>query len=299
MTALQLALIAGAICALGPILLLLRYAPRYPALGAYLEASSGAASSARPITSDGSASTLEDRLGYWVQRHAGHWVKAPELELELLGVPTHKYLAQRVLFAGVGLVLPAVLTAVLYAAGLRPPVAIPVVASLALAFGLSFVPLSNARGEAAKARTEFSFILGAYMDLVALERRAGSSPRQALEQAAEIGDSWVFRRLAEELAHSRLSGVMPWERLRVLGERYGVPELTELAHIMQIAGSESAGVYDTLKQRSKAMRKAHLARELTRANETSTRRSGPLALLGVVFMGLLIVPALLTVAGSL
>ena len=42
-----------------------------------------------------------------------------------------------------------------------------------------------------------------------------------------------------------------------------------------------------------AMRKAHLARELTAANETSTKRSAPIALLGLVFLALLVVPALL------
>lgn len=298
MTTLQLALIAGAICALGPILLIVRYAPRFPALGAYLEASSETGA-ARPQTPDQSGgTTLEDRLGYWLQRRVGPWVKVPVLELELLGVAQHKFLAQRAMFAAVGLALPALLTAVLYAFGLRVPFAIPVVASLGLAVGLSFLPVTNAHAEAERARHEFSFLLGAYMDLVGLERRAGSAPRQALEQAAEIGDSWVFRRLAEELAHSRLSGVTPWERLRVLGERYEVIELTELAHIMQIAGTESAGVYDTLKQRSKAMRKANLARELTKANEQSTKRSAPLALLGVVFMGMLLAPALLAVAGA-
>jgi len=73
-----------------------------------------------------------------------------------------------------------------------------------------------------------------------------------------------------------------------------VNELTELAHIMRIAGNENAGVYETLKQRSKAMRKAHLARELSAANETSTKRSAPVAVLGLVFLALLVVPALLS-----
>ena len=177
--------------------------------------------------------------------------------------------------------------------GVPMPIGIPVVGSLLLAVVLSFIPDYNVRDNARKARAEFTYVLGSYMDLVAMERRAGTSPRQALEDAAEVADSWVFQRLAEELTHSRLSGVAPWDRLGALGERYMVTELTELGHIMRIAGTESAGVYETLKQRSKAMRKAHLARELTAANETSTKRSAPIALLGLVFLALLVVPALL------
>lgn len=64
---------------------------------------------------------------------------------------------------------------------------------------------------------------------------------------------------------------------------------------MRIAGAESAGVYETLKQRSRALRKAHLAKELTEANATSTKRDAPMAALGVVFMLMLITPALLSI----
>lgn len=294
MSTLQIALIAGALMAIGPVLLIARYAPRHPALGAYLDAATGPtryeAATAETV-SDG----LEDRVGYWLQRRIGSAVKTPTMELELLRIPTHRFLAQKVSFAIIGLVFPTIVTALLYVMGLRPPIAVPVIVSLALAAALSFVPEYNVRRAASRARAEFAYMLGAYMDLVALERKAGSSPRQALEQAAEVADSWVFRRLAEELAHSRLAGISPWDKLRELGERYSVTELTELAHIMKIAGAESAGVYETLKQRSRALRKAHMAKELTAANETSTRRHVPIAVLGFVFLAMMVTPALLSV----
>ena len=62
---------------------------------------------------------------------------------------------------------------------------------------------------------------------------------------------------------------------------------------MKIAGQESASVYTTLAERSKAMRKAHLAHEITTANEISTRRSIPMTLLAMVFMAALLIPGLL------
>lgn len=295
MTDLQLALLAGILIAVGPALLIARHAPRHPALGAYLESSGSSAGV--ELTSDTSAvarRSMEDQLGYWLQRRLGRYIQVPQVELEMLRIPVHKFLAQKSTFAAVGLFLPTVMSALLFVLGVKLPIGIPVIGSLLLAVGLSFIPDYNVRDNARKARAEFTFVLGSYMDLVAMERRAGTSPRQALEDAAQVADSWVFQRLAEELTHSRLSGVAPWERLGTLGERYMVTELTELAHIMRIAGTESAGVYETLKQRSKAMRKAHLARELTAANETSTKRNAPIALLGLVFLALLITPALLS-----
>lgn len=298
MTTLQVALISGALMMIGPVMLIARYAPRHPALGSYLDAASG---SATPHSLDATAATesrVSDRLGYWLQRHLAGWVQIPRAELEILQTPVHKFLADKATFALIGLVLPPVMSVLLRLMGVAMPIGIPVIGSLALAAGLSFIPDATVRSETKKAREEFVFVLGSYLDLVSLDRRAGTAPRQAMEQAAQVGDSWVFKRLAEELAHSRLSGVPPWERLKVLGDRYMVPELTELGHIMRIAGTENAGVYETLKQRSKAMRKAHLAKEITAANETSTKRSAPVALLGMVFTLLLAAPAVLALLSA-
>lgn len=299
MTTLQLSLLAGMLIMTGPVLLLFRYAPKHPALGTYLEAINSTQTTAGPMGTD-MEEGLEDRLGLWLQRHVGNRLSVPRDELEILRIPVHKFLAQKALFGLVGLMIAPVLGALLWAIGVSVPIGLPVVGSLALAIGLSFIPDLNARTDAQKAREEFRYVLSTYMDLVALERRAASSPspRQAMAQAATVGDHWVFRRLDEELAHSRLSGIPPWDRFRQLGETYQVNELIELGNIMRIAGDESASVYETLSQRSKAMRKAHLAKELTAANEVSTKRSAPVALLGGVFMLMLLAPALLGLLGT-
>ena len=81
------------------------------------------------------------------------------------------------------------------------------------------LPDYNVRDDAKKARAEFARALGAYIDLVALERHSGSGTRQAMEVAADVGDSWVFPRLGEELARSRWSGLPPWEALHTLADR--------------------------------------------------------------------------------
>lgn len=297
MTTLQVALLSGALMMIGPVILIARYAPQHPALGAYLESASGS-SAALPSAEAKGTETPANRVGFWLQRHLGGWVQVPRTELEILQIPVHKFLADKAIFALIGLILPPVMSVVLLLLGVAMPISIPVIGSIALAAGLSFLPDTQVRNETKKAREEFVFVLGSYLDLVSLDRRAGTAPRQAMEQAAQVGDSWVFKRLASELANSRLSGAPPWERLKILGDRYMVPELTELGHIMRIAGTENAGVYETLKQRSKAMRKAHLAKEITAANETSTKRSAPVALLGIVFTLLLAAPAILALASS-
>ena len=178
------------------------------------------------------------------------------------------------------------------------PLYIPVFASIALAAVMFLLPDYNARDDARQARTEFSRALGAYIDLVALERHNGAGPRQAMEAAATIGDSWVFTRLSEELARTRWSGLTPWEALRALADELGLPELDDLADIMRLSGEEGAQVYASLRARSAAMRTAMLNTEKARANEVAERMTIPMSLLGVIFLAILVAPALMRVIGG-
>jgi Flp pilus assembly protein TadB len=161
-----------------------------------------------------------------------------------------------------------------------------------------FLPNYNAVDDARKARLEFSRALGAYIDLVALERNNGSGVRQAMEAAAVVGDSWVFRRLSEELTRSRWSGQPPWDALHALAEELGLPELDDFADIMRLSGEEGASVYANLRARSAAMRAAMLSDEISEANAVGERMTIPGSLLGVIFMALLVAPSLLRMFSS-
>ena len=112
------------------------------------------------------------------------------------------------------------------------------------------------------------------------------------EVAATVGNSWVFRRLAEELARSRWNGVAPWEALHTLADQLGLTELDDVADILRLSGEEGAAVFEQLRARSAGMRSA-LLHELARANEINERLSILMSLLGVIFLALLVAPALL------
>ena len=128
---------------------------------------------------------------------------------------------------------------------------------------------------------------------MALERNNGSGVRQAMESAAEVGDSWVFTRLSEELTRSRWSGQPPWDALHALADELGLPELDDFADIMRLSGEEGASVYTNLRARSAAMRTAMLNDEIAEANAVGERMTIPGSLLGVIFMALLVAPSLL------
>ena len=226
------------------------------------------------------------------------WARTPTRELAILRKPLSRFYGEKILYALLGLVIPPLLTVLFNTFDAGLPLFVPVFASIALAAVMFLLPDYNARDDARRARAEFSRALGAYIDLVALERHNGAGPRQAMEAAATIGDSWVFTRLSEELARTRWSGLTPWEALRSLADELGLPELDDLADIMRLSGEEGAQVYASLRARSAAMRTAMLNTEKARANEVAERMTIPMSLLGVIFLAILVTPALLRVIGG-
>jgi len=297
MTGFQVAILGGLVVGAGFAVLLLRFAPVHADLAEAL-ARLAPGPDVRHADAGPRPPALE-RAGAWALRVLPASLRpVPEADLALLEATPAGFLGQKMAFALIGLFTPALLEAILVLGGIPLPVAVPVVATLGLAVGLFLLPDLSVRQDAARAREEFVRALAAYIDLVALERYCGSGTRQALEVAAGISDSWVFRRLRETLAYSTWAGEPPWDGLSAMARRLAIPDLADLADIMRLSGSEGAQVYRTLRARATSMRTAMLNDDLTKANEVSEKMSIPVSVLGIVFMVILVAPALLTVLFS-
>jgi Flp pilus assembly protein TadB len=292
-TGLQLMLLAGALVGFGVALVGVWLVPAQPDAADAI-AHLSRRRPLRPVLPTGDPDDLQQRLGLLALRllPAAVWVKTPQRELALLRKPLAAFYGEKVVFALVPLVAVPILT-VLLSMVVALPWPVPVLGSLALAGGLWFLPNLFVIEDAKVAREDFNRELASYIDLVAMERGNGSGPRQAMEIAARMGDAWVFQRVNEELARSRWSGEPPWDALHALAENLGLPELDELADIMRLSGEEGAQVYATLRARSTALRNALLNDELAKAHEANERMSMPASLLGVVFLVILIGPALM------
>ncbi|MCE0485489.1 type II secretion system F family protein [Ornithinimicrobium sediminis] len=309
MTAVQLLLAAGGLVGAGVALVLFQLVPAHPDLGQTLtrlspagarEAQAAAQASAQArVQGTGDARDVRDVLGAWGARHLppAVWGRVAPADLAVVGTTPTRFYGEKILYAFIGLVAGPVLawTVMLTFA---VPVYVPVVATLLLAVVLWFIPTYNVVTEARDARVEFARALGAFVDLVALEMASGSGPRQSMEAAAAVGDSWVFARLREELARTRWSGLTPWDALRQLGNEIDLPDLHELADIMRLSGEDGARVYPQLKARATSMRSAILSAQKTRANEVSERMTLPMTLLGLIFLLILITPQMLRMVGS-
>ena len=223
----------------------------------------------------------------------------PVKELALLRRTEASFYGEKLILAAIGLVAPPLLSTLFNVFGLRFPIAVPLIASLVGALGLFLLPNLDIHGKAKAARLEFNHVLTGFIDLVALERRAGSGPRQALENAARVGrGQWVFDRLAEGFTQSSVDGRPPWDVLRAMGDELALPELDDLANIMALAEQQTMPVYQTLREHNRALRVALLTDEQARANAASERLTIPATMLAIVFIAILLGPSLMTLMSN-
>lgn len=297
-TGLQMMLLAGTLIGLGLVLAGLWIVPARPDAADVVIRLSGASSrrQSRIVTSSGGSTEvdLQEKLGLAAMRLLPDavWARTPTKDLALLRKTLAGFYGEKVTFALIPLVGVPVLAAMISIV-LPVPVAVPVLVTVGLAAGAWFLPNFFVKDDAKIARKDFDRELAAYVDLVAMERANGSGARQSMELAARMGDTWSFQRIGEELARSRWSGEAPWDALRVMSEDLGLPKLDEVANTMRLAGDSDVQVYDSLRKLSAALRDALLKAELAEANAANERMSMPASLLGIIFLAILVGPALM------
>jgi hypothetical protein len=217
-------------------------------------------------------------------------IRLPRADLALLGVSVEGYVAMRLASGMAGLIIPILLTGVAAVFGLTLPFEIPAVASLAVALVLFVSSDQDVRRRATAARREFRTVLQRYMELVALERASNVGAVQALEDAGQLGQSWVLARINQALLQARLASQPPWDLLSALAAEVEVPALRELSNIMRASGEEGAAVYRRLLARSDAMRIEIQTDQRAAAEEASERMIVPMSLLAALFVISIIYP---------
>ncbi|MCZ7421523.1 MULTISPECIES: type II secretion system F family protein [unclassified Micromonospora] len=280
---LTLAVVAGATFGLGVFLVVRELVPATPALGPALR---------RLHQPPGSARTgPADRRLDWLTG-LSRWLRPPHRQLALLDRTPEQYALSLLLSALIGLSAPALLSVTLFTVGVSLPLAVPVLGSLGLALLCALVAHRSVLTKADAARDEFRQAVCTYLDLVALQLSAAHGPVQSLERAAAICEGWVFDRISEALRMAQMQMHSPWDELRDLADRIGIPELGDVGAIMRSSGSEGAQVHETLRSRADSLRDQIRTDNLARAEGVTSRLDIPGALLVFVLLGFAIYPFL-------
>jgi pilus assembly protein TadC len=221
----------------------------------------------------------------------------PTADLAVLDLDPGAFCLRKIGMAIFGLLLPGLTAAALVVTGVDVAPVLPAGLGLALAVAFLFAPDLVVHGQAAEAREAFSAAVGAYLDLVALERAADGAPAEALTRAAAVADSWPFRRIRQALDRARLAGTPPWQALAALASEVGVDDLRDLADILTVAGDDGAAVYDALTAKAASLRTRQLSAAKAAANTASEKLTLPGVLLCFGFLLLVCYPGIARVLG--
>lgn len=283
--------IGGAVIGLAFALLVAQALPSRPKLGAALDRLG-----TTTTVNDGGHRSLETRVASWVIQRmpAIPGFSIPERDLALVGMTTHKFIFTKATYAAGGFVSMLLMGLYFQMLGILPFVIPAAFGVLAAAVGW-FLPDLFLKDKSAAARKVFVRSVAVYLELVAAERRRGSPPAIALENAAAIGRSWPFVRINQELTRARYDHTQPWDALLGLSAEIAVPELGEAAKIVRLSGDEGASVYEALRSSGQGLRVKLLNDEHTRANKASERITILITFLAYIFAGVLMTPLILNI----
>lgn len=215
--------------------------------------------------------------------------------LALLDRTIEAHLATKLMFALVGLFMPALCVAVVALAGIELGWSVPALLSLVFAAVLFVVPDLSVAQAAQRRREELRRTLACYLDLVAMALAGGRGAPEALPAAAGICQGWGFDLLADTVGQARYTPRTPWELLAELGERVDVAELRDLGTALMLVADDGAKVRDSLQARAATARDRQLALVEGAAERGSQSIRYAHLILGFGFFTFLLYPAVIEV----
>ena len=284
----SLILLGGMLVLGGLVLVLGGLVPAPPGLQPALDRLGGDQAAADLRHVDTVADSTSERLGALVYRRSPVPLTPRQRQLlRLQDKPIAEFYADKIVMAVVGAILPALVG---FGWGLmtgRPSWWPAGLALLGLVVGF-FVPdlLLRRSGKASQSRAVESLLV--FIDLVTLERLANASATEALQSAAALSDVPLFVQIRTALERARLEQQSPYGELRRLADELELPELKDVADIMQLDES-GAALSGTLRARVKELRNAHLTREQIAAGAAAEGMTIymtiPALIFGMIFLG--------------
>lgn len=239
-----------------------------------------------------------DALGRLGGAVAGAATRFPRLvpthaQFALVGRRPEQHALWLVFAASAGFVAPAVLLAALQRAGLLGlGWSVPAIGALG---GAVLGPVVVHTATVARATTitdDLRYQTSAYLDVVTMLLAGNTGYEGALEQAAHAGDGRLFVELRRRMRESGARGASLTEALQRTGTELGLDELEQVAATATLSASEGAPVARTLAAKCATLRAALATEQEREARLRTSRLTTPIVGMALVFMGLVIYPAL-------
>ena len=237
---------------------------------------------------------IVDRVGTSVRRRdiAG-WTDAWTRPLRLIGRPVDVHVGLLVLVALAGFVLPSVVLGVAQLIGLASiGLWVPAAFALASAALMPWIFHSHAMARSADVAIDLRHQLGAYLDMVTMLLAGNTGYEGALDHAARAGDGLLFRELRRRMREASTTGHSLVRALELVADDYGIVELDQVAATATLSANEGAPVARSLAAKCATLRSTLAAEQEAAARVRNDKITPPLVGMALLFMALIIYPAL-------
>lgn len=282
-------LLAGGLSCL--VIAFVRFTPRLDAALERIDADNTESLTSRDV---GPISGQSERIGAFLYRVVPIPLSNGQRRaLRLQDKSIAEFYTDKAVMAIVGALLPALAGAAFaYLTGHLSM--IPTLAALVGGVIGFFVPDLLLRRKAANVRAGASEALLVYIDLVTLERLTNASATQALQSAAALSDVPLFAQIRTALDRAQLEQQSPYAELRRLSDQLKLPELADIADVMQL-DETGAALSGTLRARVRELRDAHLTHEQIKASAAAEGMTIYMTLPALIFGLIFLVAAMLRI----
>ena len=213
--------------------------------------------------------------------------------LRIIGRPIATHVGYLIAAAIAGLTLPSLILSLLTAAGaVDLDLFVPIGLSFAAAVFAPLVVHSIAIAEADTRRIDLRHQLSAYLDMMTMLLAGNTGHEAALQQAADAGDGLLFRQLRRRMREVATTGQSLVVALGIVADDFELPELDQVASAAALSAAEGSPVAKTLAAKCSTLRSTLAADDEARARVRNDKVTPPLVGMAVLFMALLIYPAL-------
>ena len=290
----SLVVLAGIFVAAGIVCLVVAFARSAPQLGAALDRVSGHVEAHRAGVELGSSVRPSERLGAYLYRATPIPLSERQRQaLRLQDKSIAEFYADKAVMTIVGALLPGVVGVAYAALNEQLSVGPAVAAVVGAAVGF-FVPDLLLTRATTRVRAGAVEALLVYIDLVTLERLTNASATQALHNAAVLSEVPLFVQIRTALDRARLEQQSPYAELRRLAEQLRLPELADVADVMQL-DETGAALSGALRARVSDLRDAHLTRQQLQASAAAEGMTLYMTLPALIFGLIFLVAAMLKI----
>jgi hypothetical protein len=290
----SLVLSSGMLLAGGLSCLVIAFARSTPRLEAALERMGGDGTETLHPSDVGPISGQSERLGAFLYRIVPIPLSNGQRgALRLQDKSISEFYADKAVMAIIGALLPGLVGAAFaYLTGhLSVIPALAAVMGGVIGFFVPDLLLSRTTARVQSGATEALLV---YIDLVTLERLTNASATQALQNAAALSDVPLFVQIRTALERAQLEQQSPYAELRRLSDQLKLPELSDIADVMQL-DETGAALSGTLRARVRELRDAHLTREHIKASAAAEGMTIFMTLPALIFGLIFLVAAMLRI----